>query len=152
MHCRRPGDHRLGGVAKDLTILCTPSVTNFDLYANGEFAGIVVAPEATLTLRRGALIQNDFIGAVMARQVVVEDGYRIHFDESLVTTNEVRLTETIAGECHIEVPGAPGFRSVVECSSNLVDWVPMATNSGPFEFIDSDAGVIPCRFYRSLRY
>jgi hypothetical protein len=139
-----------GGWAKALTISCLPSVTNFDFNGNGEFAGIIVAPEAKLTLRTGGHANNDFMGAMMAREAVLEDGYLIHFDESLASTNLVRLTTTVTGEHRVQVPGMPGFTSVLECSSNSVDWVPMATNDRAFEFVDVDSGAIPARFYRSV--
>jgi hypothetical protein len=139
------------GSAKSLTISCLPSVTTFDFNGNGEFAGIIVAPEAKLTLGNVGHAQNDFIGAMMAREVVVEEGYLIHFDESLISTNLVRLTTAVSGERRVQVPGMPGFTSVLECSSNFIDWMPVATNDGPFEFVDADSGAAPARFNRSVQ-
>ncbi len=42
----------------------------------------------------------------------------------------------------------------IEASTNLVDWVPLGTapanGGGLFEFIDTETGLFPFRFYRSI--
>ncbi len=55
-----------------------------------------------------------------------------------------------AGQFSLSVSGVPGYRYDVQASTNLVDWVPLQTNTSPFLFIDSDAGKFKQRFYRSL--
>jgi hypothetical protein len=47
--------------------------------------------------------------------------------------------------------GSPDQAVVVECSTNLADWILLATNTfgvGPLYFSDSDSTNSPCRFYR----
>jgi catechol 2,3-dioxygenase-like lactoylglutathione lyase family enzyme len=46
--------------------------------------------------------------------------------------------------------GVPGFNYAVEASTNLVDWVPLVTNTSPFTFVDGDATNFPARYYRSV--
>ncbi len=48
------------------------------------------------------------------------------------------------------VAGVPGFKYVVQGSTNLVDWVPLQTNTAPFTFVDVNAGNFRQRFYRSV--
>lgn len=52
---------------------------------------------------------------------------------------------------HLSVPG--GYETVVEASTNLVDWIPIFTNaeaSGLVEVVDEIATNIPSRFYRAV--
>jgi hypothetical protein len=55
-----------------------------------------------------------------------------------------------AGQFDLSVNGVPGYQYEVQASTNLVDWVPVQTNTSPFLFIDSDAGKFKQRFYRSI--
>jgi hypothetical protein len=48
------------------------------------------------------------------------------------------------------ITGVPGFNYAVEGSTNLVDWVPLSTNTSPFTFADGDATNFPVRYYRSV--
>ncbi|MDE3067237.1 MAG: immunoglobulin domain-containing protein [Verrucomicrobiota bacterium] len=50
----------------------------------------------------------------------------------------------------LSVSGVPGYRYVVEASTNLSDWVPLQTNTAPFYFSDPNASLFHRRFYRSL--
>ena len=44
----------------------------------------------------------------------------------------------------------PGNPYVVQASTNLVDWVPIQTNTAPFTFVDANASKFRQRFYRSV--
>jgi hypothetical protein len=44
----------------------------------------------------------------------------------------------------------PGLNYAIEASTNLVDWMPIATNTSPFTFVDGDATNFPARYYRSV--
>jgi hypothetical protein len=49
--------------------------------------------------------------------------------------------------------GQLGYVCVIEASTNLVDWIPIFTNStlsGSFAFTDQTATNIPSRFYRAF--
>jgi len=57
------------------------------------------------------------------------------------------------GQFHLNLVGELGRTVVVEASSNLSDWTPIATNvlgSGPIPFTDPQSGVFKYRFYRVL--
>jgi len=54
---------------------------------------------------------------------------------------------------HFCFPGTNGFIYRLECSTNLIDWVPVHTNvvtEGAVQFVDPDAPATPNRFYRVL--
>ncbi len=50
----------------------------------------------------------------------------------------------------LSLTGVPGFNYIVEASTNLVDWVPLATNTSPFVFRDGEAANVPVRYYRAI--
>lgn len=54
------------------------------------------------------------------------------------------------GQYALAVAGVPGYKYVVEASTNLVNWVPMQTNTVPFTYVDANAGQFRQRFYRSV--
>ncbi|HZT23155.1 MAG TPA: protease pro-enzyme activation domain-containing protein [Verrucomicrobiae bacterium] len=45
---------------------------------------------------------------------------------------------------------SPALPTVIQASTNLVDWVTIYTNTPPFTFTDSNAVNFPIRFYRAL--
>lgn len=55
-----------------------------------------------------------------------------------------------SGQYALAVAGVPGYKYVVQASTNLVNWVPMQTNTAPFTFVDANAGKFRQRFYRSV--
>ncbi len=71
------------GFASDCKIYCTPTVTDLDFKGNGEFIGVVVAPEAHVTMDGGGHLNNDFIGAIMCDSVTMNGHYSFHYDEAL---------------------------------------------------------------------
>ena len=48
------------------------------------------------------------------------------------------------------VTGTSGFKYVVQASSDLVNWVPVLTNTSPFTFVDTNASQFNQRFYRTV--
>jgi len=53
-------------------------------------------------------------------------------------------------QMQFSVVGLPGYNYAVQASTNLVDWVPLVTNSSPFGFTDTNTGKFPQRFYRAV--
>jgi adhesin HecA-like repeat protein len=54
------------------------------------------------------------------------------------------------GKFNLSVNGIPGYHYEVQASTNMIDWVPLQTNTAPFLFVDPDAGKFNQRFYRTL--
>jgi hypothetical protein len=45
---------------------------------------------------------------------------------------------------------SPALPTIIQASTNLVDWVSIYTNTPPFTFTDSNASNYPNRFYRAV--
>jgi hypothetical protein len=54
------------------------------------------------------------------------------------------------GQYALAVAGVPGYKYVVQASTNLVNWVPVQTNTAPFTFVDTNAGKFRQRYYRTV--
>lgn len=67
-------------------------------------------------------------------------------DGSLEAITQAKVTDGVFG---FMVNGASGTVYVVEASTNLVNWVAIATNAVPFAFSDPDSARYAQRFYRS---
>jgi hypothetical protein len=55
-----------------------------------------------------------------------------------------------SGQFALTVSGVSGYQYVVQASTNMVNWVPLQTNTAPFTFVDANAVQFPRRFYRSV--
>jgi hypothetical protein len=72
------------------------------------------------------------------------------------TTDSSKFATTLSPAVHVNgqfalnVAGASGNQYVIEASTDLVNWIPVQTNTAPFIFVDPDAGKYPQRFYRSV--
>jgi len=54
------------------------------------------------------------------------------------------------GQFALIVAGMPGCQYVIQASIDMVNWIPVYTNTAPFTFVDTDAGQFSQRFYRSV--
>jgi hypothetical protein len=71
------------GYAGNFILYCTPNTTDFTLNGNGEFTGVLVAPEAELKLNGGGNADEDFIGCLMVNTVRMNGHFSFHYDEAL---------------------------------------------------------------------
>ncbi len=71
------------GFAGNFIVYCAPSVTSFTLNGNGEFVGVLVAPNADITMNGGGNSDQDFIGALMVNSVSMNGHFKFHYDEAL---------------------------------------------------------------------
>jgi hypothetical protein len=71
------------GYAVNCQLFCTPTVTSVTFNGNGEFIGVLVAPEASVRMNGGGHSNNDFIGALMAASIQMNGHYSFHYDEAL---------------------------------------------------------------------
>jgi hypothetical protein len=54
------------------------------------------------------------------------------------------------GVFQMAIAGVPDFKYAIEASTNLVDWVPITTNTSPYVFSDTNAVLLPQEFYRAV--
>jgi len=52
------------------------------------------------------------------------------------------------GQVSLSSPGVPGCNFILQASTNMVNWVNLATNPSPLTVVDSSAGQYARRFYR----
>jgi hypothetical protein len=55
-----------------------------------------------------------------------------------------------SGQFALAISGVSGCQYVVQASTNMVNWVPLQTNTAPFTFVDTNASKFGRRFYRSV--
>jgi HYR domain len=59
-------------------------------------------------------------------------------------------TRLPGGPVSISGPGIPGCNFIIQASTNLHDWVNLATNTSPLSALDAHAAEYPVRFYRAV--
>jgi hypothetical protein len=145
------------GAGASLIIYAAPTVTLFTLHGNGQFTGVIVAPNADVVLQSGGTSNEDYVGSLMVNSVSANGHFSFHFDESLpgllmrpVAAMLNSPVITGGNQFQFAVAGVPGFNYRVEASTNLLDWTPLLTNTSPFIFVDSDAPNFARRYYRSV--
>ena len=75
------------GFAGSLLIYCAPTVTSFTLNGNGQFTGVLVAPNADLAMNGGGNSDQDFCGSLMVNSVRLNGHFKFHWDEALGRMN-----------------------------------------------------------------
>jgi hypothetical protein len=71
------------GYAANFMAYAAPTVTDFTLNGNGEFTGVLIAPNANTRMNGGGNAYEDFIGALMVNSVVMNGHFKFHYDEAL---------------------------------------------------------------------
>ena len=69
--------------ATNLFIYGLPTLTSLSMSGNGEFTGVLYAPNADLSLNGGGSGNNDFIGAAVVNTATLGGHYSFHYDEQL---------------------------------------------------------------------
>jgi hypothetical protein len=59
-------------------------------------------------------------------------------------------TSFVNGQFALTVLGVTNYRCIVQASANLVDWIPVQTNTAPFTYVDTNAGKFKQHFYRTV--
>jgi hypothetical protein len=80
----------LDGNALSFQYLGLPSNQTLRYQGNGEFIGVVYAPDADFILGGGGNSIYDFIGASITRTVQMNGHFQFHYDEALSTLGPVR--------------------------------------------------------------
>jgi hypothetical protein len=75
------------GYAANLIMYATPSVQSFTFNGNGEFSGVLVAPEADLRMNGGGTGLDDFTGSLLVNSVKMNGHFNFHYDEALSRLN-----------------------------------------------------------------
>ncbi|MDB6067289.1 MAG: hypothetical protein JWR26_3497 [Pedosphaera sp.] len=76
-------DMTQSGLAKNIAFFGMPSCTSVSYKGNGDFTGLIYAPEADFQLAGGGSGIIDFIGSSVSKTVQMNGHYHFHYDESL---------------------------------------------------------------------
>jgi hypothetical protein len=71
------------GAATSFVVFCAPTVTSIALNGNGQFTGVLVAPNANLRMNGGGNSNEDFCGSLMCNSVTMNGHFSFHYDEAL---------------------------------------------------------------------
>jgi choice-of-anchor A domain-containing protein len=71
------------GLAQNLIIYCTPSVTSLSFSGNAAFTGVIVAPNANVTMNGSGSTASDYTGALMCNTVTMNGHFNFHYDVAL---------------------------------------------------------------------
>jgi hypothetical protein len=72
------------GYASNFCYYGLPTNTKLSLPSNGDFTGVLYAPNADLSLSGGGSTIINFSGACVMRSIQVNGHYKFHFDEALI--------------------------------------------------------------------
>ncbi|HEX3717612.1 MAG TPA: immunoglobulin domain-containing protein [Verrucomicrobiae bacterium] len=61
-------------------------------------------------------------------------------------------TLSVSGSNNFNVTGTTGYTYVVQSSTNLSNWIPLATNAAPFTFSGGATSNNPAQFYRAVTF
>jgi hypothetical protein len=65
-------------------------------------------------------------------------------------TSRLRFMSRTETDVTLSVQGEAGKLYVVECSEDLIHWIPISTNSAPATVTDAPVAGAPRRFYRTV--
>ena len=71
------------GKAANMAFYGLPSMIDLKYAGNGEFTGVIYAPDAVFTLNGGGSSTLDFIGSSVTKTVKMNGHYHFHYDENL---------------------------------------------------------------------
>ncbi len=127
-------------------LLDTPTIR----YSSPESAGTM-----TLKPKRNAIGTTSITVTVNNGNDIVEKNFTVTI-LAKGSTPPPAIPATLTPATHAEgqfaltVSGSTDHEYIIQASTNMVDWVPVWTNTPPFTYTDFNAGQFNQRFYRSI--
>lgn len=109
---------------------------------------IIAATNAILSLNNVTTVQSGNYSVVVTNNFGSITSATVNLVISLAVA-VITPVSSINGQFGLSIVGQPGYQYVVQASTNLVNWVSIATNISPFEFVDADTSRFQQRFYRT---
>ncbi len=149
--------------------LAPPGITPNGGSFNGSVNVVLQHPDASAMIRYtldGTLPTNNsavFSGAIILTNnlTVRAKAFEAGFNNSVaanavffIDPSQFTSVSLTNGVVHLFFAGSSGQTYVLQASTNLVNWVPVATNIAPagiFEMTDPDAANFQSRFYRTAK-
>jgi trimeric autotransporter adhesin len=149
----------ISGAPRSLTLLVGQDAV-FEVGATGterlvyqwQFNGtnLVDATNATLVLRKVTTGQAGAYGVTVTNLAGIASTSATCSVYSTTAAVLKAPPSQTGGRFQFTITGVPGFNYALEASTDLVDWVPLSTNTSPFTFTDDAATNVPARYYRSV--
>jgi hypothetical protein len=111
-------------------------------------SNIVSATNSILSLNSVTLIQAGTYFVVVTNNFGSATSAPVNLTISLAVAVLTPVVP-VNGQFALSIIGQPGYQYVVQASTNLVNWISIATNISPFNFVDADTSRFAQRFYRT---
>ena len=125
----------------------SPNLPNYQWTLSG--TNIFGATNATLILTN---LQSSQAG-IYAVQMTNRYG-SVTSSNAVLTIYEPAILNSVSfsedKQIQFDLTGVSGLHYAVQTSTNLVDWVPLITNTSPFSFTDTNLSGFQQRFYRTI--
>ncbi|HTV62744.1 MAG TPA: fibronectin type III domain-containing protein [Verrucomicrobiae bacterium] len=148
-----------GAPTQSVTLKWSPStatnVVGYDIYyggENGEYTNEVAVGNVTNASVSGLIEGATYYFAAKAYNASgVESPFSNQTSYTVPTAAAMLIlpSASTAG-FSFSVNGPSGYSYVIQTSTNMVNWVPIATNIAPFLFVDSNTSQFKQKFYRSI--
>jgi uncharacterized repeat protein (TIGR03803 family) len=138
----------LGSVTSIAAGLRVPAVLTFTNAADE----VTLTWPAPYVLQSATNVIGPYIDVPRATSpfVVVSTDPRVFFRLRAPIAGTVSALGFSGNQFNMSVSGLPGYRYIVQASTNLTFWMPVVTNPAPFIFTDPSTGIYPRRFYRTV--
>jgi hypothetical protein len=133
------------------------SVAGYNIYyggANGNYTNMIPVGNVTNVTVKGLLDGTTYYFAAKAVNASGTESGFSNQTSYAVPTAAASLNAVIHQNAGFAfaVSGVAGYTYVVEASTDMVNWVPLETNTAPFSFSDPNTGRFNHRFYRSVYF
>ena len=132
-----------------------PNVVNYTIYYGTESGvypnAVRVGNVTTATLSNLVQGITYYFAATTTDTAGMESDYsqELSYVIPLPSPAVVSIVASANGQLTINVSGATNQNCIVEASTDLATWIPVATNTVPFIFTDTATRQFPQRFYRT---
>jgi fibronectin type 3 domain-containing protein len=133
-----------------------PTVVGYKIYygvASGDYTNSIDVGNVTNVVITNLADNTTYYFA--ATSYDINDVESVFSNEIVLTTSDratiaplLSQNVSVSGQFSFNVSGASNGLYVVQASTDLINWVPVQTNSAPFTFVDPNAGQFAWRFYR----
>jgi uncharacterized repeat protein (TIGR01451 family) len=112
---------------------------------------VSASAQATLTLEAGSAgtaINSASVSSVTPDQNPADGSASVTFNVTASAPPSLSASLGTGGKFKLTVSGV-GVQTIVQASTNLINWVNISTNTPPFIFTDTVSAQFPYRFYRA---
>jgi hypothetical protein len=132
----------------------SPNIVGYDIYYGGVSGiytnEIFVGNVTNLTVPGLADGTTYYFVATAVNSSGIQSSFSSQLSYTLSTAPALGMPVFSSNGFSFPVSGMSGSNCVIQVSTNLIDWVPLETNTVPFQFTDSNVSLFSRRFYRAV--